>query len=208
MSRDNIIGEEIIINHCMSRDNSIGEETIMNHCMSRDNSVGEETIINHCMSTDNSVGEETIMNHYGTDLLSDLEIAVEQIKGKGWADSTYGTYHTHLKTYVKFCEDYKLKPVTCDQQTVKIYIAYLFDKKHFAYSSFRSYINIISILHKMHDLKDPVADSWNIKHLLTGVKRELGTSQSCKAPVTPELLNVRKCLDMSNHNNAVFGPLV
>lgn len=71
---------------------------------------------------------------------------------------------------------------------MELYIAYLVDKKPFAYSSIRSYIHIIGVLHKMHDLKDPVGDSWNIKHLLTGVKPELGTSQSCKAPVTPELL--------------------
>ncbi|XP_052080905.1 uncharacterized protein LOC127718859 [Mytilus californianus] len=141
----------------------------------------------------------------GTHLLSDLD-SCRTIKRQGWADSTSGTYRTHLKTYVKFWEDYKLKPVPCDQQqTVELYIAYLFDKKHFAYSSIRCYINIISVLHKMHDLKDLVADFWNIKHLLTGVKRELGASQSCKAPVTPELLlNVRKSLDKSNHNNVVF----
>lgn len=63
----------------------------------------------------------------GTDCLSDLEIAVEWLKGKGWADSISGTYRTRLKTYVKFCEDYKLKPVPCDQQIVELYIAYLVD---------------------------------------------------------------------------------
>ena len=57
----------------------------------------------------------------------------------------------------------------------------------------------------MHDIQDPTANSWNIKHFLTGVKRELGTSQSCQAPVTPELLlNLKNVLDMSNHNNIVF----
>jgi hypothetical protein len=57
----------------------------------------------------------------------------------------------------------------------------------------------------MHDLQDPIANSWNIKHLLTGVKRELGTSQSCRAPVTQELLlKLKNVLDMSNHYNIVF----
>lgn len=138
-------------------------------------------------------------------MIADLEIAVGRLKGKGWAESTSGTYATHLKTYLQFCDEYKLQPVPCDQKTVEIYIAYLVDKKHFAYSSIRSYINIISVLHKMHDIQDPISNSWNIQHLLTGVKRELGTSQSCKAPVTPELLlNLRNILDLSNHNNIVF----
>ncbi|XP_076114093.1 uncharacterized protein LOC143082338 [Mytilus galloprovincialis] len=135
----------------------------------------------------------------------DLEITVGRLKTKGWAESTSGTYRTHLKTYVQFCEEYEFKAVPCDEKTVEFYVAYLVDKKHFAYSSIRSYINIISILHKMHNLQDPISNSWNIKHLLTGVKRELGTNQSCKAPVPPELLlSMKKVLDMSNHNNIVF----
>ncbi|VDI19838.1 Hypothetical predicted protein [Mytilus galloprovincialis] len=135
----------------------------------------------------------------------DLEITVGRLKTKGWAESTSGTYRTHLKTYVQFCEEYEFKAVPCDEKTVEFYVAYLVDKKHFAYSSIRSYINIISILHKMHNLQDPISNSWNIKHLLTGVKRELGTNKSCKAPVTPELLlSMKKVLDMSNHNNIVF----
>lgn len=137
--------------------------------------------------------------------LRDLETTVERLKGKGWADSTSGTYRTHLKTYTSFCEEYELQPVPCDQKTVQLYIAYLVDVKKLAYSSIRSYVNIISILHKMHDLPNPVVDSWNVKHVLTGVKRELGTSQICKTPVTPELLlKLRNMLDLSNHNNIVF----
>ncbi|VDI82590.1 Hypothetical predicted protein [Mytilus galloprovincialis] len=144
-------------------------------------------------------------SNYGASRPLDLEITVGRLKTKGWAESTSGTYRTHLKTYVQFCEEYEFKAVPCDEKTVEFYVAYLVDKKHFAYSSIRSYINIISILHKMHNLQDPISNSWNIKHLLTGVKRELGTNQSCKAPVTPELLlSMKKVLDMSNHNNIVF----
>ena len=76
----------------------------------------------------------------------DLEITVGRLKTKGWAESTSGTYRTHLKTYVQFCEEYEFKAVPCDEKTVEFYVAYLVDKKHFAYSSIRSYINSISIL--------------------------------------------------------------
>jgi hypothetical protein len=38
-----------------------------------------------------------------------------------------------------------------------------------------------------------------------GVKRELGTSQDCKAPITPELLlKFKSILDLDCHNNIVF----
>jgi hypothetical protein len=38
------------------------------------------------------------------------------------------------------------------------------------------------VLHKSHDAPDPIASCWNIRHLLTGVKRELGTSQDSRLP--------------------------
>ena len=88
----------------------------------------------------------------------DLETAVGRLKSKGWAESTSETYRTHMKTYIQFCDAYNLKPVPCDGKTVELYIAYLVDKKHFAFSTIRSYINIISVLHKSHDLPDPIAN--------------------------------------------------
>jgi hypothetical protein len=78
--------------------------------------------------------------------------------------------------------------VPCTTKTVELYIAFLVNVKKFAFSSIRSYVNIIYVLHKSHDVPDPIASCWNIRHLLTGVKRELGTSQDCKAPITLELL--------------------
>lgn len=134
-----------------------------------------------------------------------LEDSVCRLKSKGWAKSTSGTYRTHLKTYLEFCGKYDLEPVPCTTKTVELYIAFLVDVKKFAFSSIRSYVNIISVLHKSHDAPDPIASCWNIRHLLTGVKRELGTSQDCKAPITPELLlKFKSILDLDCHNNIVF----
>ena len=81
-----------------------------------------------------------------------------------------------------------MESVPCKTKTVERYIAYLVDVKKFALSSIRSYMNIISVLHKSHDVPDHIASCWNIRNLLTGVKLELGTSQDCKATITPELL--------------------
>ncbi|CAG2250311.1 unnamed protein product [Mytilus edulis] len=115
-----------------------------------------------------------------------LENSVVRLKSKGWASSTSGTYRTHHKTYLEFCENYDLKPLPCTTKIVELYIAFFVDVKNFALSSIRSYLNIISVLHKSHDKPDPIASCCHVRHLLTGVKQELGTSQNCKAPVTPE----------------------
>jgi hypothetical protein len=121
-----------------------------------------------------------------------------RLKSKGWAKSTSGTY-------LEFCGKYDLEPVPCTTKTVERYIAFLVDVKKFAFSSIRSYVNIISVLHKIHDPPDPIASCWNIRHLLTGVKRELGTSQDCKAAITPELLlKFISILDLDCHNDIAF----
>ncbi|CAC5391831.1 unnamed protein product [Mytilus coruscus] len=134
-----------------------------------------------------------------------LDNSVVRLKSKGWSSSTSGTYRTHLKTYLEFCENYDLKPVPCTTKTVELYIAFLVDVKNFAFSSIRSYLNIITVLHKSRDKPDPIASCWNVRHLLTGVKRELGISQNCKAPVTPELLlRFKSILNLECHNNIVF----
>ena len=88
-----------------------------------------------------------------------LEITVGLLKGKGWAESISGTYTTHLRTHLQFCDEYKRQPV---QKT--IYIAYLVDRNHYAHRSIRSYIYIKSVLHKMNELHDPTSNSLNMKH--------------------------------------------
>ena len=41
--------------------------------------------------------------------------------------------------------------------------------------------------------------------MLKGAKRNLGTSQSCKLPITHEiLLDIKSRLDLDTHNNKVF----
>lgn len=87
---------------------------------------------------------------------------------------------------------------------MELYIAYLVDVKRFKFGTIKSYLNIISVLHKSQNLPDPIS-LWSIKHMLTGVKRELGAAQSCKTPITPEiLLRISELLDLSNQNNYVF----
>ncbi|XP_055956978.1 uncharacterized protein LOC126821198 [Patella vulgata] len=122
-------------------------------------------------------------------VLSGLQQSVLRLKRQGLANTTKGTYRTHLKTFLTFCVTYNVNPVPISPDNVELYIAYLVDFKCFAYSSYY----------------DPISQTWSIKHMLTGVKRELGTAQSCKSPVTPKiLLSIRSSLDLSVHNNQCF----
>lgn len=128
-----------------------------------------------------------------------------RLQKQGWAKSTSGTYTTHYKTYMNFCEVYKVESIPASTATIELYIAYLVDIKGLKFSSIKSYLNIVSILHKSVDLPDPIASSWVIQHLLKGVKRELGIAQSCKTAISPDiLLKMYNALDFSFHNNRVF----
>ena len=134
-----------------------------------------------------------------------LRETVVRLQKQGWAKSTTGTYNTHYKTYINFCETHKVKSVPASTDTIELYIAYLVDVKCFTFNSVKSYLNMVSIVHKASDLPDPIASSWGIRHMLNGVKRELGLAQSCKTAILPDiLLKMYSYLDFSFHNNCVF----
>ncbi|XP_033740900.1 uncharacterized protein LOC117327812 [Pecten maximus] len=134
-----------------------------------------------------------------------LSETVVRLQKQGWANSTSETYSTHYKTYRTFCDVYKVESVPADTTTIEHYIAYLVDVKHLKFNSVKCYLNIVSILHKSAGLPDPIASSWAVQHLLKGVKRELGTAQSCKTALSPHvLLKMHNALDFSYQNNRVF----
>ncbi|XP_069131620.1 uncharacterized protein [Argopecten irradians] len=123
-----------------------------------------------------------------------LKHGVKRLKKKGWASSTSETYKTHLQTFLSFCKAHKLASVPADIETVEMYVAYLVDVKKFKFSSIKSYLNIISVLHKSENLPDPTT-TWHVKHVLTGVKRE----------VTPRLLlEIHDILDFTCKDNCGF----
>ena len=122
---------------------------------------------------------------------------VRQLRTQALATSTRGTYNTHLKSYLSFCNLLACSPLPVTQETVCRYVAHL--SARLSYSSVRQYLSVLRYISLEANLPNPLLDNWHLSTLLKGLKREMGASVCKKAPVTPELLlGMRSRLIMSS----------
>nr|XP_022297584.1 uncharacterized protein LOC111106975 isoform X1 [Crassostrea virginica] len=117
-----------------------------------------------------------------------LQDQASDLKRKAWASSTAATYRTHMKSYMDFCDQISVPPLPATSETLQLYVTYLAKVKCFKFCSIQQYLNIIPHMHKLCDLPDPIPQDYQLKYLLMGVKRELGTAQSLVDTVTPSHL--------------------
>ena len=122
---------------------------------------------------------------------------VRQLRTQALATSTRGTYNTHLKSYLSFCNLLACSPLPVTQETVCRYVAHL--SARLSYSSVRQYLSVLRYISLEANLPNPLLNNWHLSTLLKGLKREMGASVCKKAPVTPELLlGMRSRLIMSS----------
>ena len=134
-----------------------------------------------------------------------LQDQASDLKRKAWASSTAATYRTHMKSYMDFCDQISVPPLQATSETLQLYVTYLAKVKCFKFCSIQQYLNIIPHMHKLCDLPDPIPQDYQLKYLLMGVKRELGTAQSPVDTVTPShLLRIRSLLDCSSIADLAF----
>jgi len=118
-------------------------------------------------------------------------------------ESTKSTYRTHLRAYLSFCLAFGYSAVPASQQAVASYIALL--SQSLKFQSIKQYLNIIRLLHLEAGFPNPLSDNWYLKSILTGVRRELGDSQTPKLPITPEILrSILKQLNLQAPSDALF----
>ena len=110
-----------------------------------------------------------------------------------------------MKSYMDFCDQISVPPLPATSETLQLYVTYLAKVKCFKFCSIQQYLNIIPHMHKLCDLPDPIPQDYQLKYLLMGVKRELGTAQSPVDTVTPShLLRIRSLLDCSSIADLAF----
>ena len=126
-----------------------------------------------------------------------LERVAAEYRARGWAESTKRLYRSQLKCYFSFCETMSKQPIPISTQDISLYIAFLAYYKKFRFCTIENYLVVVKHLHKANGFKDPITDNWHIKHLLQGVKRELGDAQVGATAVTPDMLFlIRRHLNM------------
>ncbi|CAC5416218.1 unnamed protein product [Mytilus coruscus] len=85
-----------------------------------------------------------------------------------------------------------IEPVPVSTGDFSLYIAYLAHYKKFRFCTIENYLEVVKHLHKANGLKDPITDNWHIKHLLLGVKQDIGDAQVGATVVTPNMLLMKK----------------
>lgn len=83
-----------------------------------------------------------------------------------------------------FCDQISVPQLPATSETLQLYVAYLAKVKRFKFCSIQQYLNIIPHMHKLCDLLDPIPQDFQLKYLLMGEKRELGTAQAPVDTVT------------------------
>jgi len=117
-----------------------------------------------------------------------------------YAESTKGTYRSHLKSYSAFCTVVGVPMIPASPQQVCLYCVLL--ARTLQYTSIKQYLNIISLLHRSMDLPSPLG-SFMVISTLRGIKNTLGNSPSFKLPVTPMMLySILDSLDLTKPASA------
>lgn len=85
---------------------------------------------------------------------------------------------------IGFCDQISVPQLPATSETLQLYVTYLAKVKRFKFCSIKQYLNLIPHMHKLCDLLDPISQDFQLKYLLLGVKRELGTAQAPVDTVT------------------------
>ncbi|CAC5407045.1 unnamed protein product [Mytilus coruscus] len=138
-----------------------------------------------------------IESHIGSGCVEDTLVRVAaEFRSRGWTESTKRLYRFQLKCYLSFCETLSIQPVPVSTGDFSLYIAYLAHYK-FRFCKIENYLAVVKYLHKANDINDPITDNWYIKHVLLGVKRDIGDTQvETTAVTTNMLLMIKKELNL------------
>ena len=134
------------------------------------------------------------------ELKSSLESEVLTVLKCTYAESTKGSYKTHLKSYSSFCSVLGIPLVPAKPHIIALYAVLL--SRTLRYGSIVQYLNIVSLLHRSLDMPSPL-ESFMVKSTMRGIKNSIGHEPSIKLPVTPAILyNILDGMDLKDVESA------
>ena len=123
--------------------------------------------------------------------LQSLEVSLSEFINQGIAPSTARMYNSAQSRFIKFCNDYNLSPLPLSENTVYLFISYLFNQK-LTYSTMKTYLSGIRHLSIAAGLGDPHFHAMaRLHYALQVVRRSLSATSTCSKPhlpITPVLL--------------------
>ena len=119
--------------------------------------------------------------------LCDLQRHVHQIQDFALSAATKRNYHSGWNTYLKFCDFYKLQPLTASPSTIAAFITLV----SFSVKSHHTINNYLSALRRLHvfcHLDASAFDDIHVKLTQTGLEKSMIHIPHGKAPLTPSIL--------------------
>jgi integrase len=118
--------------------------------------------------------------------LNALRAEAKGFRNSALANSTKKTYRSQLKSYLSFCNLYRVEPVPASQETLTSYMAFL--ARSLSANSIQGYMNVIRLLHLESGFSNPLEENWDLKMTFKGISRQMGQPPKQKSPVTAQIL--------------------
>lgn len=116
-----------------------------------------------------------------------LDAEVQRLLALGIAEKSHTTYKAGWSKFLEFGAEYGVDvnlPISVGNLTY--FVAFL-SKNKFAKSSITTYLAAIAFKHKIHGFQDP-SDSFIIKKMVNGLRRDQGEASDLRLPITIDLL--------------------
>ena len=132
-----------------------------------------------------------------------LDREVSGAVGSALADTTLKTRNFQWKRFIDFCKDNGLQPLPTTNHTVARFL--VFQSCTSKFSTVNNYASAINKLHHFYGHNIDLRESFLIKLVLSGIKRQLGDTCTQKIPLTPtQLFNIYCKLDLQDENVATM----
>jgi hypothetical protein len=124
-------------------------------------------------------------------------------KQSAFSVNTKRAYKSQVKSYLKFCQDFRRAPVPASVETISCYASFL--ARRMLPQSVNCYMNVIRLLHLEAGLPNPLHNCWQLAMVKKGLARQKGTPPAQKAPMSTEiLLKIVNLLDFSLASDTSF----
>lgn len=132
---------------------------------------------------------------YCLDIIVELDRQAKALVSSGLQPSTNRTYNSAQRSYIKFCQQYKLIAVPTNEQILLWFVAHL-HARGIKSNSMQVYLSAVRSVHVLNGFQAPVTFTPRIKLALKAAF-ELGDPAKPKAPITYPLLV--RMIDLVSH---------
>ncbi len=146
----------------------------------------------------------TLGNYFAGSQLVKLRQDRRRSMKAAFAQGTKNNLRVQWKSYLLFCEFFSINAIPASVDSLSLYAQFL-SRSFQTVAAIQNYLSGVHTLHLFLGLDCPKASQFEIRMVLTGLKRLNPHRPKQARPITPEILsNIRENLDLSVPSEATF----